>query len=59
MKQDYKKMERLHEKMAQHYVDFTGQDIEKVKKDMERDHWMTAEEAKDYGLIDGIQYSRE
>jgi ATP-dependent Clp protease protease subunit len=59
MKNDYKKMERLHEKMANHYVEFTGQDIERVKKDMERDHFLTAEEAKEYGLIDEIQYHRE
>ena len=59
MKNDYKKMERLHAKMAEHYVQFTGQDIEKVKKDMERDHWMSAEDAKEYGLIDEIQHSRE
>jgi ATP-dependent Clp protease protease subunit len=32
----------------------TGQDIEKVRRDTERDYFMTAAEAKEYGLIDGI-----
>jgi ATP-dependent Clp protease protease subunit len=32
----------------------TGQDFEKVKKDSERDYFMSAEEAKEYGLIDEV-----
>ncbi len=36
--------------MAEH----TGQPVEKVEADTERDNWMTAEEAKAYGLIDEI-----
>ena len=32
----------------------SGQDIETIKRDTERDHYMTAQEAKDYGLIDDI-----
>jgi ATP-dependent Clp protease protease subunit len=32
----------------------TGQKLERVHEDMERDRWMTAEEAKKYGLVDGI-----
>lgn len=55
----YNHSKRLYEKMAEHYVKFTGQDIEKVKEDMKRDHYMTAEEAKDYGLVDAIQHTRE
>jgi len=33
---------------------FTGQDIETINRDTDRDNWMTAEEAKAYGLIDEI-----
>lgn len=36
--------------MAKH----TGQKPDKVAKDMERNKWMTPQEAKDYGLIDKI-----
>lgn len=41
---------RLNEIMAKH----TGQPIEKVEKDAERDYFMSAEEAKKYGIVDKI-----
>lgn len=34
------------------------QDIETIKRDTERDHYMTAQEAKDYGLIDDIMVNQ-
>ena len=37
----------------------TGQPIEKIEKDTERDHYMTAQEALEYGLIDGIMDKRK
>ena len=40
----------LNELMAQH----TGQKVEKIKKDTERDNFMNAQEALEYGLIDRI-----
>lgn len=49
---------KLWEKMAKHYVEFTGQKMVKVKKDMSRDHFMSAEEAMKYGLIDEIHEKR-
>jgi ATP-dependent Clp protease protease subunit len=36
----------------------TGKDYDQVWKDSDRDYWMTAEEAKDYGMIDEV-LSRE
>jgi ATP-dependent Clp protease protease subunit len=36
----------------------TGQDYEKVAADTERDNWKSAEEAKEYGLIDAVISSR-
>ena len=41
---------RMNRLMAEH----TGQPVEKVEADTERDNWMTAEEAKEYGLFDEI-----
>jgi ATP-dependent Clp protease, protease subunit len=41
---------RLEEIMSKH----TGEDLEKVSKDMERDYFMTADEAKEYGIIDSV-----
>ena len=42
--------QRLNEIMAAN----TGQKVEKIKDDMERDYWMTAEDAKVYGIVDEI-----
>jgi len=36
----------------------TGQPISRVEKDMDRDYWMTADEAKKYGLVDKVISSR-
>jgi len=36
----------------------SGQPLEVIERDTERDHWMTAEEAKAYGLIDEVVTSR-
>ena len=41
---------RIEEIMAEH----TGQDLETLKRDMDRDFYMTSEEAKSYGLIDRV-----
>ena len=40
-------------------ADNTGKPYEVVAEDTERDHWMSAEEALDYGLIDGIITKKE
>jgi ATP-dependent Clp protease protease subunit len=42
--------QELYEVLSTH----TGQTIEKVAKDCDRDYWMTAAEAKDYGLVDEV-----
>ena len=36
----------------------TGKDISVIERDTERDHFMTAEEAREYGLIDTVIYKR-
>ncbi len=45
----------LNEILAKH----SGQDVEKIKNDTERDFFMTAEEAKEYGIIDRVITTRE
>lgn len=40
------------------FAQHTGQPVETVKNDMERDKFMTAEEAKEYGLIDNVVTKR-
>jgi ATP-dependent Clp protease protease subunit len=58
MRNYHKHLEDLYAKMAKHYVEFTGQRLTKIKRDMERDFFMSAEEAKEYGLIDHVEYKR-
>lgn len=51
-KEILKLREELYEIIANH----SHQDIEKVRIDSDRDHWMIAEEAKEYGMIDEILF---
>jgi len=45
-----KMKQRLYEILADH----TGQTPEQIEKDGDRDYWMSAEEARDYGLLDNV-----
>lgn len=44
----------LRSKMNDLYAHHTGQSVEQIERDMERDRFMSAAEARDYGLIDEI-----
>lgn len=46
-----RELDRLHEKINRLIADETGQPIEKVAKDTDRDYWMNAQEAVEYGLL--------
>ena len=50
---------RVKEDMNQILAFHTGQPIEKIRMDTDRDYWMTAGEAKDYGAIDAIIEGRQ
>jgi ATP-dependent Clp protease protease subunit len=50
VKEIIKLKKELYEIIAQH----SGQKFNKVEKDSERDFWMTAQEAKEYGMIDEV-----
>lgn len=41
------------------YVKHTGQDYETIEKTLDRDYFMSAQEAKDFGLVDHVWASRE
>jgi ATP-dependent Clp protease protease subunit len=49
-KEILKLKQELYEILALH----TGNPVDKVEKDSDRDHWMTATEAKEYGMIDEV-----
>lgn len=42
------------EKMNRLYSEMTGQPVEVIERDTDRDNWLTAEEALEYGLLDQI-----
>jgi ATP-dependent Clp protease protease subunit len=45
---------RLEARMVQLLAADSGQSVERIKRDIERDYWMSALEARDYGLIDSV-----
>jgi ATP-dependent Clp protease protease subunit len=49
----------LKKKLNTMLSEYTGQDFEKVEKDTDRDNFLSAEEAKEYGLVDHVITSRE
>jgi ATP-dependent Clp protease, protease subunit len=54
-----KELETLVDKLMKIIAKHTGQDAEKVKRDIDRDRFMSADEAKSYGLIDEIFVGKE
>lgn len=52
-------IQKTKEKLNRILAENSGQPLEKVERDCERDHFMSAEEAKDYGLIDRVIHSRQ
>jgi ATP-dependent Clp protease protease subunit len=44
--------------MAERIAHHTGQTVEQIQEDSERDRWFTAEQAKDYGIIDHVSVKR-
>ena len=49
---------RLREKINELLVKHTGQLLEKIQKDTDRDYFMSAEEAKEYGIVDEVIYGK-
>ncbi|MFA5336946.1 MAG: ATP-dependent Clp endopeptidase proteolytic subunit ClpP [Candidatus Omnitrophota bacterium] len=49
-----KEILRLREKVNEILVTHTGKSIEKVKEDTDRDYFMSAQEAKEYGIVDEV-----
>ncbi|WP_208434554.1 ATP-dependent Clp endopeptidase proteolytic subunit ClpP [Bartonella taylorii] len=51
---------KMKQRLNEIYVQHTGQDYEVIERTLDRDHFMTAEEAKQFGLVDDvIQYRTE
>jgi ATP-dependent Clp protease protease subunit len=41
----------MRERIAQKIAEATGQSIDRVSKDIDRDYWMSTDEAKEYGIL--------
>ena len=47
-------MNKAHEKLMEIIAKHSGQNIDKVRKDCDRDYWLSAKEATEYGIIDKV-----
>jgi len=54
MEISYNLIKELKEELYQILADHTGQKIDKIEKDSDRDNWMNAKTAKKYGLVDEV-----
>jgi ATP-dependent Clp protease protease subunit len=54
-----REIERMKARINKLISEETGQKLEKVEKDTDRDFWMNAEEAQEYGLVSRIVFKRE
>jgi ATP-dependent Clp protease, protease subunit len=50
---------KMKKRLNEVYVEHTGQSYEKIESTLDRDHFMTSEEAKDFGLVDRVLISRD
>jgi len=50
---------QMREQLNEILVEHTGQELSRIETDTERDYWMLADEAKAYGVIDGLLSRRE
>ncbi len=50
---------RVRDEVSRIFVEHTGQAFEKIRSDTDRDFFMTAEQARDYGIIDEVIVSRD
>jgi ATP-dependent Clp protease protease subunit len=49
-----KEIRKIRHELDEILANHTGQPIDRITKDRDRDFWMTAEESKEYGLVDEV-----
>jgi len=54
-----KQIIKIKNKLNQIIADHSGQPLSKIEKDTDRDFYLTAQEAKDYGIIDKVIIAKE
>lgn len=55
---DAEHIRKIRQRMNELLAENTGKTVEEVAKDTDRDHWLTADEAVEYGLIDSVVKNR-
>lgn len=58
MRNTWKNLDKLDQKLNADLAKYTGQPLKKIEKDVKLDHFMSAEEAVEYGIIDAVHYKR-
>ena len=58
MEIDVERFLKIKDRLNRILAENTGKTVEEIKRDTERDHWFTEEEAKAYGLVDQVIYQR-
>ncbi len=53
-----KEILKTRKQIAKYYSEITGKTVNQIMKDMDRDHWLSSDEAVKYGLIDKVVSSR-
>lgn len=59
MKIDYEQAQKANEELFKHLSKCLGQPLDKLKKDCDRDYWLTADEWKKYGGCDEIKITKK
>ena len=54
-----KEILKLKDELYQIISDKSGKSIDQIRQDADRDHWMTSQEALEYGMIDKVYYKKE
>jgi ATP-dependent Clp protease protease subunit len=59
MERNFDLIVSMRTQLNQLLADFTNQDVEKITTDTDRDFWMTAQDALEYGIVDEVLTQRE
>jgi ATP-dependent Clp protease protease subunit len=59
MERNFDLIVSMRTQLNQLLADFTNQDVEKITTDTDRDFWMTAQDALQYGIVDEVLTQRE
>jgi ATP-dependent Clp protease protease subunit len=56
---EYREIQKVKQELYEVLALNTGQEYDRIYADADRDHWFTAIEAKEYGLVDDVIYKKQ